>query len=143
YAFFASLPALPVLLLASRTGRAAFAGTVYGLSLVALFGVSTLFHRVTWSAGTRRWLGRLDHAMINVLVAGTFTPCALLVLSGPGPCGVRLPRGVPLSRGRGRRHALCGRRPLRAAARLNGARSRPHCRRSRIRKNRSSALVYG
>jgi len=82
YAFYASLPALPVLLLAAPTGRAAFAATVYGLSLVALFGVSALFHRVTWSAGARRWMGRLDHAMINVLIAGTFTPLGLLVLSG-------------------------------------------------------------
>ena len=82
YAFYTSLPALPVLLLASPTGRAAFAATVYGLSLVALFGVSALFHRVTWSAGARRWMGRLDHAMINVLIAGTFTPLGLLVLSG-------------------------------------------------------------
>jgi hemolysin III len=83
YAFFASLPALPVLLLVSPTGRAAFAGTVYGVSLAALFGVSALFHRVTWSARARRWMGRLDHAMINVLIAGTFTPLGLLVLSGP------------------------------------------------------------
>jgi hemolysin III len=83
YAFFASLPALPVLLLVSRTGRAAFAGAVYGVSLVALFGVSALFHRVTWSARARRWMGRLDHAMINLLIAGTFTPFGLLVLSDP------------------------------------------------------------
>jgi len=82
YSFFASLPALPVLLLASRTGRAAFAATVYGLSLVAMFGVSALFHRVTWSSRARRWMGRLDHAMINLLIAGTFTPFGLLVLSG-------------------------------------------------------------
>lgn len=82
YAFFASLPALPVLILVSQTGRAVFAGTVYGLSLVGLFGVSTLYHRVTWSARGRRWMGRLDHAMINVLIAGTFTPFGLLVLSG-------------------------------------------------------------
>ena len=82
YAFFASLPALLVLLLTSQTGRAAFAATVYGLSLVALFGVSALFHRVTWSTRARRWMGRLDHAMINVLIAGTFTPFGLLVLSG-------------------------------------------------------------
>ncbi len=54
---------------------------IYGLSLVALFGVSTLFHRVTWSHRARRWMGRLDHAMINVLIAGTFTPFGLLVLS--------------------------------------------------------------
>ena len=83
YAFFASLAALPVLLLVSPTGRAALAGTVYGLSLVALFGVSALFHRVTWSARARRWMGRLDHAMINVAIAGSFAPFALLVLSGP------------------------------------------------------------
>jgi len=82
YAFFASLPALPVLLLVAPTGRAAFAGAVYGLSLVALFGVSALFHRVTWSERARRWMGRLDHAMINVAIAGSFAPFALLVLSG-------------------------------------------------------------
>ena len=82
YAFFASLPALPLLLLASPTVRAAVAATLYGLSLVAMFGVSALFHRVTWSAPARRWMGRLDHAMINLLIAGTFTPIGLLALSG-------------------------------------------------------------
>jgi len=82
YAFFASLPALLVLLLTSQTRRAVFAATVYGLSLVALFGTSALFHRVTWSIRARRWMGRLDHAMINVLIAGTFTPFGLLVFSG-------------------------------------------------------------
>lgn len=82
YAFFASLPALGVLLLASPTGRARFAGAVYGLSLVALFGVSALFHRVTWSPRARRWMARLDHATISILIAGSFTPFGLLVLSG-------------------------------------------------------------
>jgi hemolysin III len=82
YAFFASLPALPVLLFASASRRAVFAATVYGLSLVALFGASALFHRVTWSVRARRWMGRVDHAMINVLIAGTYTPLGLLVLSG-------------------------------------------------------------
>ena len=82
YAFFASLPALPVLLLAAHTRRAVFAAAVYGLSLVALFGSSALFHRVTWSTRGRRWMARVDHAMINVLIAGTFTPVGLLALSG-------------------------------------------------------------
>ena len=82
YAFFVSLPALSFLLLASPTRRAAFAASVYGLSVTALFGVSALFHRVTWSLRARRWMGRLDHAMINLLIAGTFTPIGLLVLSG-------------------------------------------------------------
>ena len=82
YTFFASLPAVPFLFLTTRTARATFAATVYGLSLVAMFGVSALYHRVTWSVSARRWLGRLDHAMIGVLIAGTFTPIGLLVLSG-------------------------------------------------------------
>jgi hemolysin III len=82
YAFFASLPALPVLLSSSRTARGTVAATVYGLSLVAMFGVSALYHRVTWSVNARRWMGRLDHAMINALIAGTYTPFGLLVLSG-------------------------------------------------------------
>jgi hemolysin III len=82
YAFFASVPALVVLLLAARTDRATLAAAVYGSSLVALFGVSALYHRVTWSVRARRWMGRLDHAMISVLIAGTFTPIALLVLTG-------------------------------------------------------------
>ena len=43
--------------------------------------MSALFHRVTWSHRARRWMGRLDHAMIDVLIAGTFTPFGLLVLS--------------------------------------------------------------
>jgi hemolysin III len=82
YAFFGSLVAAAVLVLAAPTRRAVVAATVYGVSLTALFGVSALNHRVTWSAGARRWMGRLDHAMINLLIAGTFTPVGLLVLSG-------------------------------------------------------------
>jgi hemolysin III len=82
YTFFVSLPAVPFLFLTTRTGRATFAATVYGLSLVAMFGVSALYHRVTWSVNARRWVGRLDHAMIGVLIAGSFTPFGLLVLSG-------------------------------------------------------------
>ena len=81
YAFFASVPALVVLVSASPTRRAAEAATAYGLSLVLLFGVSTLFHRVDWSIRARRWMGRLDHAMINVLIAGTFAPFALVLSS--------------------------------------------------------------
>ena len=82
YAFFASVPALPALVLLTQTKRAAFAAAVYGVSLMALFGTSALFHRVNWSPGARRWMARLDHAMINVLIAGTFTPLALVALTG-------------------------------------------------------------
>jgi hemolysin III len=82
YAFLVSLVAVPALLLTASTGRAMVAAAVYGTSVVALFGVSALYHRVTWSAGARRWMGRLDHAMIGLLIAGTFTPFGLCVLRG-------------------------------------------------------------
>jgi hemolysin III len=82
YAFFASLAALAGLLLVAPSGRAAVAATIYGVTLSALFGVSALYHRVTWSQRGRRWMGRLDHAMINLVIAGTFTPFGMLALSG-------------------------------------------------------------
>jgi hemolysin III len=81
-AFCASPAALAILLLGARSGRAAVAGAIYGVSLCALFGVSALYHRVTWSLRARRWMGRLDHAMISLLIAGTFTPFGMLALSG-------------------------------------------------------------
>jgi hemolysin III len=56
---------------------------VYALSLSALFGVSALYHEVTWSVPVRRWMRRLDHSMIFLLIAGTYTPFGMLVLQGP------------------------------------------------------------
>ena len=51
--------------------------------MAALFGTSALYHRVTWaSLAARRWMRRLDHSMIFCLIAGTYTPFALLVLEG-------------------------------------------------------------
>ena len=90
YAFFAALAAALPLLLSARTGRATLAAAVYGGSLACLFGVSALYHRITWSARARRWMGRLDHAMIGLLIAGTFTPFGLLVLADT-PAGMLLP----------------------------------------------------
>jgi hemolysin III len=55
---------------------------VYAFSLSALLGTSALYHRVTWEPGARRWMRRLDHTMIFVLIAGTYTPFALLVMHG-------------------------------------------------------------
>ena len=81
YAFFVALAAAAPLVLSARSGRAALAASVYGGSLASLFGVSALYHRITWSDRARRWMGRLDHAMIGLLIAGTFTPFGLLVLA--------------------------------------------------------------
>jgi hemolysin III len=82
YAFLVSLVSGAVLVLGAPTRRAAVVAAVYGVSLSALLGVSALFHRVTWSERARRWMARLDHSMISVLIAGTYTPFGVLALSG-------------------------------------------------------------
>jgi hemolysin III len=81
YSFFVSLVAGVVLLALAPTPPALLGAAIYVASLSALLGTSALYHRVTWSAPARRWMGRLDHSMINVLIAGTFTPFALVALS--------------------------------------------------------------
>jgi hemolysin III len=55
---------------------------VYGASLFALFCVSAVYHRLTWSRRARRIVSRIDHSAIYVLIAGTYTPLCLL-LGGP------------------------------------------------------------
>lgn len=59
-------------------GRERIAAAVYAASVTGLFGASALYHRPDWRPSVRRWLRRLDHAMIFVLIAGTYTPFALL-----------------------------------------------------------------
>ena len=83
YAFFVSLGCGAGLILAASGGRARLAASVYAAAVSALFGTSALYHRVTWRPGARRWMRRLDHSMIFVLIAGTYTPVALLALQGP------------------------------------------------------------
>jgi hemolysin III len=82
YAFFVSLGSGTVLVLLAATARASVAAAVYAVSVAALFGVSALYHRVTWTGSARRRMRRLDHAMIFLLIAGTYTPVGLLVLKG-------------------------------------------------------------
>jgi hemolysin III len=82
-AFFAALPAGVALVLAAPTAASRAAAIVYAISLAALYGTSAAYHRLPWSHGGRRWMKRLDHSMIFLLIAGTYTPFALLVLRGP------------------------------------------------------------
>jgi hemolysin III len=82
WAFFVSLASGILLVLLATTTRALVAAVVYAASMSALFGVSALYHRVTWNGPARRRLRRLDHSMIFLLIAGTYTPVGLLVLQG-------------------------------------------------------------
>ncbi|MGH3439426.1 MAG: PAQR family membrane homeostasis protein TrhA [Sciscionella sp.] len=63
------------------SGTAVLATTVYSATVLGLFGVSALYHRRTWaSARARIWMKRLDHSMIFIFIAGTYTPFSLLAM---------------------------------------------------------------
>jgi len=82
YAFFISLGCGIALILGASDGKARLAASIYAAAVSALLGTSALYHRVTWRPNARRWMRRLDHSMIFVLIAGTYTPVALLALKG-------------------------------------------------------------
>ncbi len=82
YAFFVSIACGVALILAASDARTRVAASIYAFAVSALLGTSALYHRVTWRPAARRWMRRLDHSMIFVLIAGTYTPVALLALHG-------------------------------------------------------------
>jgi hemolysin III len=80
WALVASVPAGILLLAASEPGVARAATAVYVASLLAVFGASAAYHRLRLSTRARRRMRQLDHSMIYVLIAGSYTPIALLAL---------------------------------------------------------------
>jgi hemolysin III len=83
WAFAGSLAGGAYLMLEAGSVRSRIAMLIYGLSAAGLFGISALYHRVDWrTLAARRWMRRLDHTMIFVLIAGSYTPFALLILHG-------------------------------------------------------------
>jgi hemolysin III len=83
WAFFVSVAIGAALVVVAPSGQPRLAAAIYALSVAALFGTSALYHRITWAShAARRWMRRLDHSMIFFLIAGTYTPFALLVLDG-------------------------------------------------------------
>jgi hemolysin III len=55
---------------------------VFGRAMVALYTTSSLYHGVPWSLPWKKRMQRLDHSMILVLIAGTYTPVAIVALDG-------------------------------------------------------------
>jgi hemolysin III len=83
YAFFVAAVAgvVLVVLAAVRPGVAPVVSIViYSVTCCALFGVSSLYHRRAWRPAGFRVMRRLDHSMIFVFIAGTYTPFAVLLL---------------------------------------------------------------
>jgi hemolysin III len=75
-----SIPAGVALVLLAEGAAARIAVAIYVVSLAALFGTSAAYHRLAWGATAKRRLKRLDHSMIYVLIAGSYTPVCVLAL---------------------------------------------------------------
>ena len=83
WAFVAAIGAGVVLVVLADGALATFSSWVYAAALAAMFGASALYHRFPWQSAARRlWARRLDHSMIFVFIAGTYTPFALLSFEG-------------------------------------------------------------
>jgi hemolysin III len=79
--FYAALGLGVPLALTAEPGRARLSAIVFASCVAVCFGASALYHRPTWSPRVRPRLARLDHAGVFLLIAGTYTPFGLLVLS--------------------------------------------------------------
>jgi hemolysin III len=74
--------AIGALFVAYAPPQDAVAGAVFAISVSVMLGTSALYHRVTWRPDLRLWMRRADHAAIFLLIAGTYTPVALIGLHG-------------------------------------------------------------
>ncbi len=81
-AFAISLITGTALIILADGGRPTVAASIYAASVALLFGTSAAYHRGSWSPRARDVMERLDHSMIFVLIAGSYTPFCLVVLTG-------------------------------------------------------------
>jgi hemolysin III len=73
----AAVVGLVLLVLLADSPKAYVAGAVFAASMIALYTVSGIYHAIGWGPRMRGVLKRLDHAMIFVLIAGSYTPFCL------------------------------------------------------------------
>ncbi len=81
-AALAALVGSIVLIIKASTWGGRFALGTFGLGLIALYTTSSLYHSIPWRETWKRRMQRLDHSMIFVLIAASFTPFAAVFLSG-------------------------------------------------------------
>ncbi len=80
--FFLAIPAGVIVITLASSPSARVGAAVYAAGLIALFGVSGLYHRGGWSPVWHTRMQRLDHSTIFVMIAGSYTPICLIVLDG-------------------------------------------------------------
>jgi len=80
FAFVSASTLAPLMIVAAPGGVSRIVTAVYVLAIVGLFGISALYHRRTWGTRGRTIMRRLDHSMIFVTIAATYTPIAVFAL---------------------------------------------------------------
>jgi hemolysin III len=80
--FFVALAAAVVIVALAPGGKATTALAVYGAGLVAVFGGSALYHRWTGPMRFKPLLRKIDHSMIFVFIAASYTPLAAILIDG-------------------------------------------------------------
>lgn len=79
-AFAVAIPAGIFLIASADRASTRTAASIYAASLLIMFGMSAAYHRLAKSEGARRWMQRLDHAGIYVLIAGTYVPMTMVAM---------------------------------------------------------------
>jgi hemolysin III len=79
--FYAAAAVGVVVVLTADPGKARVAATIFASCVVLCFGLSAVYHRPTWRPRARSWLARLDHAGVYLLIAGSYAPFGLIVMS--------------------------------------------------------------
>ncbi len=79
-AFVISIPASVLLILLADGASGKTSASIYGATLMIMFGTSAAYHRLARSEAARRRMQRLDHVGIYLLIAGTYVPMAVVVL---------------------------------------------------------------
>jgi hemolysin III len=79
--FYAAAAVGVVVVVTAEPGKARFAAAIFASCVVVCFGASAVYHRPTWRPRARAWLARLDHVGIYLLIAGSYAPFGLIVMS--------------------------------------------------------------
>lgn len=83
FAAFASVVGTVFLVVTTSKPDLRLGAVAFGLALVALYTTSSLYHSIAWREVWKRRMQRLDHSMIIVLIAGTYTPVIIVTFDGP------------------------------------------------------------
>ena len=79
--FYVAAATGAALVATAQPGKAQTAAAIFASCVAICFGVSAVYHRPTWRPRVRGWLARLDHAGVYLLIAGSYAPFGLIVMS--------------------------------------------------------------